>query len=272
MHGTIWHQRQVCGYSSLRKCFCLEIIVVYSVTVISCPGISPGAHELDVSIGTSIQSSAYQQCHDAMSITALQKKNKKLSSFCLGLQCCLTDVYSISTSMGHHIRNISIRVSGSLSEAGDVLFTVCIISWQAPCLAYNNRTCLYRFIAVFIKRDEVTHDNFVLLENSGLYWHLLTLSGYSCSLVLFDYIKLNQIMENERINNTVPDISSGAGSSDNSDAYFGQRDTNIPGTLTFLLHSSLPHQIILRFTHLYASQVWQQDVCHHVIAVIMLIG
>jgi cytochrome c oxidase subunit 3 len=29
------------------------------------------------------------------------------------------------------------------------------------------------FVFHFVIRDKVTHDNFVLLENAGLYWHLV---------------------------------------------------------------------------------------------------
>jgi cytochrome c oxidase subunit III len=31
------------------------------------------------------------------------------------------------------------------------------------------------FVVVFILKDKITHDNFALLENSGLYWHLVDL-------------------------------------------------------------------------------------------------
>jgi cytochrome c oxidase subunit 3 len=31
------------------------------------------------------------------------------------------------------------------------------------------------FIIVFVKRDKITHDNYVKMENGGLYWHLVDL-------------------------------------------------------------------------------------------------
>jgi cytochrome c oxidase subunit 3 len=115
-----------------------------------------------------------------MSITAIQKKNKKLSLFLLFITLLLGLAFLVNKyfEWGHHIKDHIYPGSPilSLRGQGDVLFYG----------LYYFMTGLHAlhiiigmvFIAVITRliiRDKIDSGNFVLLENSGLYWHLVDL-------------------------------------------------------------------------------------------------
>ena len=50
------------------------------------------------------------------------------------------------------------------ADATDLVTDVMAIQMAAPTLG---------FVFVFVWKDKLTHDNFQLLENGGLYWHLV---------------------------------------------------------------------------------------------------
>jgi len=158
------------------------LFIVYSVyRYINAEAFHLAAHELNVVIGTVntvillISSSTI-----AMSITALQKKNKKLSLILLGITVLLGIVFLVNKyfEWGHHIKDQIYPGSSvlALRGQGDVLFYgLYFFMTGLHALHIIVGLVFIVFIAVYIKRDKVTFDNFVLLENSGLYWHLVDL-------------------------------------------------------------------------------------------------
>jgi cytochrome c oxidase subunit III len=139
------------------------------------------AQELDVFIGTVntiillISSSTI-----AMSITALQKNNKKLSLLLLGITVVLglAFLFNKYIEWGDHFREHIYPGSPELAlrGQGDVLFYgLYFFMTGLHALHIIIGLVFIGFIATYISKDKVTHDNFVLLENSGLYWHLVDL-------------------------------------------------------------------------------------------------
>ena len=158
------------------------LFIVYSVyRYINAEAFHLAAHELNVVIGTVntilllISSSTI-----AMSITALQEKNKKRSLMLLGITILLGIVFLVNKyfEWGHHIKDQIYPGSPvlALRGQGDVLFYgLYFFMTGLHALHIIIGLVFIIFIAVFIKNDKVTFDNFVLLENSGLYWHLVDL-------------------------------------------------------------------------------------------------
>lgn len=116
----------------------------------------------------------------AMSITALQKRNKTLSLSLLGVTVLLGLVFLVNKyfEWGEHIREHI--YPGSLILAarghGDVLFYgLYFFMTGLHALHIIVGLAFIIIIAVSIMRDRINSENYVLLENSGLYWHLVDL-------------------------------------------------------------------------------------------------
>jgi cytochrome c oxidase subunit 3 len=116
----------------------------------------------------------------AMSITALQKRNKTL---CLSLMA-VTVVLGIGFLInkyfewGHHIHEHIYPGSSVLASRGhgDVLFYgLYYFMTGLHALHIIVGLAFIIVIAVSIMRDRINSENYVLLENSGLYWHLVDL-------------------------------------------------------------------------------------------------
>ena len=116
----------------------------------------------------------------AMSITAIQLKNKKLSLILLGITVILGLAFLVNKyfEWGHHIKEHIYPGSPvlALRGQGDVLFYgLYFFMTGLHALHIIVGLVFIGFIAVFIHKDKITHDNFALHENSGLYWHLVDL-------------------------------------------------------------------------------------------------
>jgi cytochrome c oxidase subunit III len=116
----------------------------------------------------------------AMSITAIQKHNKKLALLLLGVTILLGLAFLVNKyfEWGEHIREHIYPGSPSLAlrGQGDVLFYG-LYFFMTGLHALHIIIGLV-FIAIvgrMIMKDKLGHDNFQLLENSGLYWHLVDL-------------------------------------------------------------------------------------------------
>jgi cytochrome c oxidase subunit III len=116
----------------------------------------------------------------AMSITAIQKHNKKLALILLGVTILLGLAFLVNKyfEWGEHIREHIYPGSPSLAlrGQGDVLFYG-LYFFMTGLHALHIIIGLV-FIAIvgrMIITDKLGHDNFQLLENSGLYWHLVDL-------------------------------------------------------------------------------------------------
>ena len=139
------------------------------------------AQELSVLVGTIntiillISSSTI-----AMSITAIQKKNKKLALLLLFATLLLGLVFLINKyfEWGHHIKDHIYPGSSvlALRGQGDVLFYgLYFFMTGLHALHIIIGMAFIGVIAGFILRDKIDSENYVLLENSGLYWHLVDL-------------------------------------------------------------------------------------------------
>ncbi len=139
------------------------------------------AHELDVVVGTvNTAILLISSATVAMSISAIQLKNKKFALFLLGTTIVLGLVFLVNKyfewgiKIQHHIYPGS-EVMAQRGQ-GDILFFG-LYYFMTGLHALHIIIGLV-FIAVVFARiwnDKISHDNFALHENAGLYWHLVDL-------------------------------------------------------------------------------------------------
>jgi cytochrome c oxidase subunit III len=139
------------------------------------------AKELSVIIGTvNTIILLISSCTIAMSITAIQTKNKKLALLLLSLTIFLGIAFLVNKyfEWGEHIAEHIYPGSGvlALRGQGDVLFYgLYFFMTGLHALHIIIGLIFIGVIAVKISRDKITSDNYALLENGGLYWHLVDL-------------------------------------------------------------------------------------------------
>jgi cytochrome c oxidase subunit 3 len=158
------------------------LFVVYSVYRYRNPeAFHLAAKELSVFIGTLntiilLTSSATI----AMSITAIQRKSKKLALLFISITILLGLAFLVNKyfEWGEHIREHIYPGSSvlALRGQGDVLFYgLYFFMTGLHALHIIIGLVFISIITSKIVRDKITWDNHVLLENSGLYWHLVDL-------------------------------------------------------------------------------------------------
>lgn len=115
-----------------------------------------------------------------LSITALQKKNKLLSVILLAITIFLALFFMAnkyvewSAKISHGIYPGSEELLAK--QNGEILFFgLYYVMTGLHALHIIIGVVILAFMAVFILRDVITHDNYVKLENGGLYWHLVDL-------------------------------------------------------------------------------------------------
>lgn len=139
------------------------------------------AHELDVTIGAvNTIILLVSSMTIAMSITALQKKMKTLSLSLAGITVLLALVFLVNKyfEWGGKISHGIWPGSEVLQERGpgDVLFFgLYYFMTGLHALHIVIGMVFIIFIMVYIYKDKQSYDNYALLENSGLYWHLVDL-------------------------------------------------------------------------------------------------
>lgn len=158
------------------------LFVVYSTyRYLNSEAFHLAASELDVTIGTFntiilLASSATV----AMSITAIRLKHKSFSLVLLGITMLLGLAFlgNKYIEWGHHIEMGIYPGSEilALRGHGDVLFYG-LYYFMTGLHALHIIVGLIFIGVVFflIIRNKVLHDDFAVLENSGLYWHLVDL-------------------------------------------------------------------------------------------------
>ncbi len=158
------------------------LFVVYSVYRFRNPeAFHLAAHELNVAIGTiNTGILLISSATIAMAISAIQLKNKKFSlvlmgiTILLGLAFLVNKYFEWGIKIEHHIY----PGSEILAERGqgDVLFFG-LYYFMTGLHALHIIIGLAFIAVVFVRvmKDKITFDNFSLLENSGLYWHLVDL-------------------------------------------------------------------------------------------------
>lgn len=139
------------------------------------------AEELDVMIGTiNTIILLISSATIAMSITAIQLKNKKLALVFLSVTIIAGLIFLVNKyfEWGHHIHEGIYPGSEVLRQRGygDVLFYgLYYFMTGVHALHIIIGLVFISFVIVYIVKDKIKHDDFVLHENSGLYWHLVDL-------------------------------------------------------------------------------------------------
>jgi cytochrome c oxidase subunit 3 len=140
---------------------------------------SKGGHELDIFIGTVntivlITSSMTI----AISIAAIQQNKKKLSIFLLILTVILALVFIINkyfewTAKYHHGFLPGTEKFMEIPK-GEALFFLLYFFMTGLHALHIIAGSIFIIVVVFkVKNGSITHDNFMLHENAGLYWHLV---------------------------------------------------------------------------------------------------
>lgn len=116
----------------------------------------------------------------AMSITAVRLKNKKLALLLIGLTILLGIGFLINKyfEWGEHIREHIYPGSQilALRGHGDVLFYgLYFFMTGLHALHIIVGLVFILVVATAVANDRINSENYVLLENSGLYWHLVDL-------------------------------------------------------------------------------------------------
>jgi cytochrome c oxidase subunit 3 len=158
------------------------LFIVYSVyRYLNSTAFHLAAEELSVVIGTVntiilLVSSATV----AMSITAVRKQNKKLAVALLLITILLGLAFLVNKyfEWGHHIREHIYPGSTDLALRGhgDVMFYgLYFFMTGLHALHIIVGLILILIISVSVFKEKINSENFVLLENGGLYWHLVDL-------------------------------------------------------------------------------------------------
>lgn len=138
-----------------------------------------GGHELDIFIGTVntivlITSSMTI----AISIAAIQQNKKKLSIFLLIITVILALVFIINkyfewTAKYHHGFLPGTEKFMEIPK-GEALFFLLYFFMTGLHALHIIAGSVFIVVVIFkVKNGSITHDNFMLHENAGLYWHLV---------------------------------------------------------------------------------------------------
>jgi cytochrome c oxidase subunit 3 len=116
----------------------------------------------------------------AMSITAVQKNDKRLSLILLGITVLLGIIFLVNKyfEWGEHITEHIYPGSAILSSRGhgDVLFYgLYFFMTGLHALHIIVGLIFIGFAVVAVSRNRINPGKYVLLENCGLYWHLVDL-------------------------------------------------------------------------------------------------
>jgi cytochrome c oxidase subunit III len=156
------------------------LFIVYSVYRYLHPtAFHLAAEELDVFVGTLntiilLVSSATI----AMSITAIQKGSKKLTLALLGFTVFLALVFLVNKYFEWGVKFEKGLYPGSFKLAelghGDTLFWgLYFFMTGLHAIHIIVGIIIIGFMMYYVWKEKITGDNFVFLENSGLYWHLV---------------------------------------------------------------------------------------------------
>ncbi len=114
----------------------------------------------------------------AMSITAIQQKRKILAMVLMGITMAVGVVFLVNKyfEWGLKIQHGLYPGSQTLLEfgKGEVLFFgLYFFMTGLHALHIIVGLIFIGFVFVYVIRNRITFDNYVLLENAGLYWHLV---------------------------------------------------------------------------------------------------
>jgi cytochrome c oxidase subunit 3 len=139
------------------------------------------AQQLDVTVGTiNTVILLISSMTIAMATTAIQKKDKRTTLILIGITLVLALVFLVNKyfEWGAKIDHGIWPGSPLLEELGkgDILFfALYFFMTGLHALHIIIGMVLITVILVRVKKDKLSFDNFQLLENGGLYWHLVDL-------------------------------------------------------------------------------------------------
>jgi len=137
------------------------------------------AQELSVTIGTiNTIILLTSSTTIAMSITAIRKQDKRMALLLIGITIILGLAFLVNKyfEWGEHIRQHIYPGSSVLSSRGqgDVLFYgLYFFMTGLHALHIIVGLIFIGFVTTFISINRINSDRYVLLENCGLYWHLV---------------------------------------------------------------------------------------------------
>ena len=115
-----------------------------------------------------------------LAIVAMQKNNKKLSLFFLfstlgfAIVFLIVKYFEWSTKIHHGIYPGSEELLSK--QNGEILFFgLYYVMTGLHALHVIIGMIIISFLVVFVWKDKITYDNYVKMENGGLYWHLVDL-------------------------------------------------------------------------------------------------
>jgi len=116
----------------------------------------------------------------AMSITAIQKNQKKLALILLSITLFLAFVFMVNKYFEwggkiHHQLYPGSNLVLTLMKGQILFFGLYFFMTGLHAFHIIVGMILIGYVFVQIKKDKIKSDNFQLLENAGLYWHLVDL-------------------------------------------------------------------------------------------------
>lgn len=158
------------------------LFIVYSVyRYKNATAFSIAAEELDVAMGTiNTVILLISSMTIAMSTTAIQKKNKKATLLLVGVTLFLALVFLVnkyfewSGKISHGLYPGSPRLE-ELGQGDILFFGLYFFMTGLHALHIIVGMIVLGVAYMRVKNDKLSHDNFQLLENGGLYWHLVDL-------------------------------------------------------------------------------------------------
>jgi cytochrome c oxidase subunit 3 len=137
------------------------------------------AQEIDTFIGTlNTAILLISSMTIAMATTAIQKKNKRLTLLLIGATIVLALAFLVnkyfewSTKIGHGFYPGSPLLE-ELGHGDTLFFGLYFFMTGLHALHIIVGIVVLSIVFEFVRRDRLTFDNFQLLENGGLYWHLV---------------------------------------------------------------------------------------------------
>ena len=156
------------------------LFVVYSVYRYLHPqAFHLAARELDVAVGTlNTVILLTSSMTIAMSTTAIQKKDKRTTLLLIGVTLVLALAFLVNKyfEWGGKISHGLYPGSSLLDQLGQgdtLFFGLYFFMTGLHALHIIVGMVVLGFMFVFVRKDKITFDNFQLLENGGLYWHLV---------------------------------------------------------------------------------------------------
>ncbi len=158
------------------------LFITYSVYRYSHSGaFHLAAQELDVTMGTiNTVILLISSMTLAMSTTAIQKKDKRTTLILIGITLVLALVFLVnkyfewSAKIGHGIWPGSPLLE-ELGRGDTLFFGLYFFMTGLHAVHIIVGMVILIVVFVFVWKDKLTFDNFQLLENGGLYWHLVDL-------------------------------------------------------------------------------------------------